>query len=187
MKTESIEDSGSSLKIGLEEIRIKVIQNQKIKNPMIAHLMMLIRTRKHNGWALVQLNSQIAQNIVVKLIMANSMVLVAWFTQTEIYIKVIGKMVWHMVRVFSVMFAVDIIQGIGRMINSMVKVLKLGNMVQLNMKVISKKARRLEKVNFGSKEAHIKVISLMVSSMEKANIIFQNPERYMMVILQIIN
>jgi len=96
-------------------------------------------------------------------------------------------MVKHMAREFSVTYVVDYMTEIGSMIRNKVKALNGGTTVLLDTKATSKKVERPERANFNSKEAPIRAISLMASSMDKESTILPNQERYIMVILQIIN
>ena len=76
---------------------------------------------------------------------------------------------------------------IGLTTKNMAKVQKLGNMALSNMKEIFSMVKRREEVNSGMKEAHTKVNLLPDNSTEKASITLLTLERYMMVILLIIN
>jgi len=103
------------------------------------------------------------------------------------FIKANGKIIKHTARVFSVTLKDHCMKVNGRMINKMEKELKPGTSELSNMKVSLKEARRLEKVNLSLKDAHMTEILLMENSMDKENIILQTLEKFIMVLLKIIN
>ena len=76
---------------------------------------------------------------------------------------------------------------IGLTTKNMAKVQKLGNMALSNMKEIFSMVKRREEVNSGTKEAPTKENLSQDNSMEKASTTLLTLERYMMVILLIIN
>ena len=100
----------------------------------------------------------------------------------EIYIKGNGLMVKHMEKVYFAILGDRFMMANGNQICNMVKVLRFGNLEQLNTKVILKKVRKQVKVDLNLKVVHMTVISLMDNSREKASIILLTPEKYIRVI-----
>ena len=97
----------------------------------------------------------------------------------EIFIKDNGKTVKPTEKVSSAIPKAPSTKVIGTKTNSTVRVPNYGTLIKSNMKVISKKARRLEKENSHSMEVFTKEISSTESSMEQVNTISLTQARYM--------
>jgi hypothetical protein len=125
--------------------------------------------KKSNGQDSDALSSQTALNIKEKLKKVFSMEKVEWLIQTEMSIKVNGKMAKLVVKEFSLISKDPCTREPGRMINITERVPNNGTIIKLYTLEISLMVKRQEKVNSSLMETFMKVISSMANSTEKEN------------------
>jgi hypothetical protein len=125
--------------------------------------------KKSNGQDSDALSSQTALNIKEKLKKVFSMEKVEWLIQTEMSIKVNGKMAKLVVKEFSLISKDPCTREPGRMINITERVPNNGTIIKLYTLEISLMVKRQEKVNSSLMETFMKVISSMENSTEKEN------------------
>jgi hypothetical protein len=156
----------------LEEVKVSTGTLELLISRMVEHILdnglQSIR-KKSNGQDSDALSSQTALNIKEKLKKVFSMEKVEWLIQTEMSIKVNGKMAKLVVKEFSLISKDPCTREPGRMINITERVPNNGTIIKLYTLEISLMVKRQEKVNSSLMETFMKVISSMANSTEKEN------------------
>jgi hypothetical protein len=156
----------------LEEVKVSTGTLELLISRTVEHIpdngLQSIR-KKSNGQDSDALSSQTALNIKEKLKKVFSMEKVEWLIQTEMSIKVNGKMAKLVVKEFSLINKDPCTREPGRMINITERVPNNGTIIKLYTLEISLMVKRQEKVNSSLMETYMKVISSMANSTEKEN------------------
>jgi hypothetical protein len=156
----------------LEEVKVSTGTLELLISRTVEHIpdngQQSIR-KKSNGQDSDALSSQTALNIKEKLKKVFSMEKVEWLIQTEMSIKVNGKMAKLVVKEFSLINKDPCTREPGRMINITERVPNNGTIIKLYTLEISLMVKRQEKVNSSLMETFMKVISSMANSTEKEN------------------
>jgi hypothetical protein len=156
----------------LEEVKVSTGTLELLISRTVEHIpdngQQSIR-KKSNGQDSDALSSQTALNIKEKLKKVFSMEKVEWLIQTEMSIKVNGKMAKLVVKEFSLISKDPCTREPGRMINITERVPNNGTIIKLYTLEISLMVKRQEKVNSSLMETFMKVISSMANSTEKEN------------------
>jgi hypothetical protein len=156
----------------LEEVKVSTGTLELLISRTVEHIpdngQQSIR-KKSNGQDSDALSSQTALNIREKLKKVFSMEKVEWLIQTEMSIKVNGKMAKLVVKEFSLINKDPCTREPGRMINITERVPNNGTIIKLYTLEISLMVKRQEKVNSSLMETFMKVISSMANSTEKEN------------------